>query len=175
MYFSGPILSQVPRTWNLKYFKTGLFLSLLSLIFGFLTPKSLTHTKFQDEKMTRTIVITENKNSKRRILPWNTHFGQIFKPQQLWNCKELRTEIFRDWSFQHDLKIVKNEQNLRGKGVIPWMIWHGITLVPIFKKGDQQDYNNNMPISVLLNISKLKWKLVNMIDFRNFESKQMSL
>ena len=46
--------------------------------------------------------------------------------------------------------------------------------MPIFKKGDQQDYNNNMSISVLLNISKLKWKLVDMIDFRNFESKQMS-
>ena len=35
-----------------------------SVIFRFLTPKKLTHTKFQDERMTRKIFITENKNSK---------------------------------------------------------------------------------------------------------------
>ena len=44
-------------------------------------PTKLTHTKFQDEKMTRTIVITENKNSKWRVLLQNNHFGQIFKSQ----------------------------------------------------------------------------------------------
>ena len=36
------------------------FKSLLSVIFEFLTPKNLHITKFQDEKMTRTIVITKN-------------------------------------------------------------------------------------------------------------------
>ena len=40
-----------------------------------------THTKFQDERTTRTMVITENINSNWRILPKNTHFGQIFKSQ----------------------------------------------------------------------------------------------
>ena len=55
MYFSAPIQSHVPRTWNLKYLKTG-----LSVIFGFLTPKKLTHTKLQDERMTRAVVIREN-------------------------------------------------------------------------------------------------------------------
>ena len=81
MYFLAPVWSQVPRTWNLKYLKTGLFLSLLSVIFGYLTQKKLTHTKFQDESMTRTIAIIENINSKWQILPRNTHFGQIFKSQ----------------------------------------------------------------------------------------------
>ena len=37
--------------------------------------------KIQDERMTRTIVITENVNSKLWILPRNTDFGQIFKSQ----------------------------------------------------------------------------------------------
>ena len=36
----------------------------------------------------------------------------------------MRAKIFRDWSFQHYLQILKNEQNLKGKGVMPWMIWH---------------------------------------------------
>ena len=83
MYFLAPVWSPVLRTWNLKYFKTGLFLSLLSLIFGFLTLKKLTTTKFQDESLTRTIVIAENVNSKlgitQKMLPQNTNFGQIFK------------------------------------------------------------------------------------------------
>ena len=43
--------------------------------------KKLTHTKFQDERMSRTTVIIENINSKWWILPWNTHFSQIFKSQ----------------------------------------------------------------------------------------------
>ena len=64
MYILVPVQSQVPGTLNLKYLKTGLFLSLLSVIFGFLNPKKLTHTKFQEERMTRTVVITENVNSK---------------------------------------------------------------------------------------------------------------
>ena len=66
MYFSVLVRSQIPRNLNLKYLKTGLF---LSVIFGFLTPKKLTHTKFQNKKLTRTIVITENISSKWRILP----------------------------------------------------------------------------------------------------------
>ena len=81
MYFPAPVQSQVLRTWNLKYLKTGSFLRLLRVLFGFLIPKKLTYTKFQDERMTRTIVITENVNSKWQILLWNTHFGQIFKSQ----------------------------------------------------------------------------------------------
>ena len=51
MHFLAPVRSQVPRTCNLKYLK----------IFH---PKKLTHTKFQDERMTRKILITENVNSK---------------------------------------------------------------------------------------------------------------
>ena len=63
MYFSAQVWSQVPGTRNLKYLKTGLFSSLLSVIFEFLTPKNLPiPTKFQDERMTRAIVITENIN-----------------------------------------------------------------------------------------------------------------
>ena len=81
MYFLAPTQSQVPRTWNLKYCKTGLFLSLPSVIFRFLTPKKLTHTKLQEERMTRTIAITENINSKWQILTRTTHFSQIFKSQ----------------------------------------------------------------------------------------------
>ena len=82
IYFLALVPSQVPRTWNLKnLIKTDLSLSPRSVIFGFLTPKNLIHTKFQDERMTRTIVITENVNSKWQILPWNTNFSQIFKSQ----------------------------------------------------------------------------------------------
>ena len=53
----------------------------MSVIVGLLTPKKLTHTKFQDKRMTRAIVITENMNSKWQILLQNTHLGQIFKSQ----------------------------------------------------------------------------------------------
>ena len=56
--------------------------------------------------MTRTIVITENVNSKWQILPQNTHFGQIFE-YQLQNHKGLRAKIFRDWSFRHYLQTRK--------------------------------------------------------------------
>ena len=41
MYFSAPVESWVLRTWNLKHLKTGLFLSFVSVIFGFLTQKNL--------------------------------------------------------------------------------------------------------------------------------------
>ena len=44
----------------------------LALVFG---------TKFQDERMTRMIVITENIILKWWNLPRNTHFCQIFKSQ----------------------------------------------------------------------------------------------
>ena len=81
MYFLAPVRSQLSRIWNLKYLKGGLFLSLLRVTFGFLTQKKLTYAKFEDERVTRTIVITENVNSKWQILPHNTHFGQIFKSQ----------------------------------------------------------------------------------------------
>ena len=81
MYFLAPVQSQLPRIWNLKYLKGGLFLSLLRVTFGFLTQKKLTYAKSEDERVTRTIVITENVNSKWQILPHNTHFGQIFKSQ----------------------------------------------------------------------------------------------
>ena len=47
MYFSAPVRSQVPRTWNLKNLKTGLFLSLLCVIFWFLTPKDLPIPNFK--------------------------------------------------------------------------------------------------------------------------------
>ena len=40
------------------------YISLLNVIFEFFTPKRLTVTKFQDERMTRTTVITENVNPK---------------------------------------------------------------------------------------------------------------
>ena len=49
------------RESEILYLKTGL--SLQSVRSEFLNPKKLTHTKFQDERMTRTIVITENENS----------------------------------------------------------------------------------------------------------------
>ena len=40
------------------------YISLLNVIFEFFTPERLTFTKFQDERMTRTTVITENVNPK---------------------------------------------------------------------------------------------------------------
>ena len=43
--------------------------------------------------------------------------------------KELSVDIFRDWSFQQSTKSRKKKQNLRYKGIMPWMIWHRITLV----------------------------------------------
>ena len=46
-------------------------------------------------------------------------------------------------------------------------------LVPILKKGNQQDFNNYISISILLNISKLIEKLLCMLDFTNFESQQL--
>ena len=72
--------------------KTGLFLSLWSVIFGFLTPKKLPHIKFQDERMTRTILITENVNSKWQILPrQNIHFKfsnlNNFRTVRSWGLK----------------------------------------------------------------------------------------
>ena len=47
MYFSTLVRSQLTRTYNLKYPKTGLFLSLLSVIFGILTPKNLPIQNFK--------------------------------------------------------------------------------------------------------------------------------
>ena len=79
LYFLAPVWPNVPRNWNLKYLKTGLFLSPLSVIFGFLTQKY--PYQIQDERMTRTIITRENVNSTWWILPHNTHFGQIFKSQ----------------------------------------------------------------------------------------------
>ena len=82
--------------------------------------------------MTRTVVITENVNSKWRILLRNTHFGQIsnfnnFGTLRSWGLKFSGIEhfkiIYKQW---------KNEQNERGKGVNIqkyWMIWNGITRV----------------------------------------------
>ena len=61
MYFLALVLSQVLTTCNLKYIKTGLF---FKCNFWITHPKKLTHTKFQDERITRAIVITENINSK---------------------------------------------------------------------------------------------------------------
>ena len=61
--------------------------------------KNLTHTKFRDETMKGTIVITENVNLKWRILLWNTHFGQIFKSQyfgsvRCWGLKSSGIDYF---------------------------------------------------------------------------------
>ena len=47
MYFSTLVRSQLTRTYNLKHPKTGLFLSLLSVIFGILTPKNLPIQNFK--------------------------------------------------------------------------------------------------------------------------------
>ena len=47
IYFLAPVQSQVLRTWNLEYLKIGLFLSLLSVIFGFLTSKNLPISNFK--------------------------------------------------------------------------------------------------------------------------------
>ena len=82
MYFLAPVWSQVRKTLNLKYLKTGVFLSVPSVILGFLTPNTYPY-QIQDERVTRTIVITESIYSKWWILPRNTHFGQIFKSQWL--------------------------------------------------------------------------------------------
>ena len=81
MYFSAPVQSQVLRTSNLKYLQTGAFFESSKCGFWISHPKKLTHAKSEDERMTRTIVITENVNSKWQILSRNTHFGQIFKSQ----------------------------------------------------------------------------------------------
>ena len=81
MYFSAPARSQVQRTWNLIYLKTGLFFKYLRCDFWISQPKKLTHTKFQDERITRTIVITEKINLEWWILHQNIHFDQIFKSQ----------------------------------------------------------------------------------------------
>ena len=62
-------------------FKTGLFFKSSKFDFWISHPKKLTHTKFQDERMTRTIIIIENANLNWQILPQNTHFSQIFKSQ----------------------------------------------------------------------------------------------
>ena len=47
MYFLASVTSQVPRTWNLKYLKTGSILSLLIVSFGFLTSKNLPIPNFK--------------------------------------------------------------------------------------------------------------------------------
>ena len=80
MYFLALVQSQVPTTWNLKYLKTGLFLSLLSVIFGFLNPKNLPIPNFKMKSWLEQ-VLTDYINSKWQILPQNTHFGKIFKSQ----------------------------------------------------------------------------------------------
>ena len=76
-----------------------------------------TYARLQDERMTRTIVITENVNSKWRILPRNTHFSQIFKSQWLRNRKELSyLQIVKNWT--------KSERYVNIQKY--WIIWHGI-------------------------------------------------
>ena len=127
MYFSALVKSQVPRTWNLKYLRIGLFLSLLNTIFGFFTPQKLTHTKFQDEMIAWTIVITE-KIQNSRFYP-GTPILVIFSI--LNNLGTVRSWGLKFPGIDHFKTIYKkltNEQNLGGKGVMPWMIWHGITL-----------------------------------------------
>ena len=56
--------------------------------------------------MTRTIVITENVNSNGRFYP-GTPCQSNFKISITSDYKELRAEIFRDWSSQHYLQIMK--------------------------------------------------------------------
>ena len=51
MYFFGPVWSQVLRTWNIKYLKTGLFFKSSKCDFWISHPKKPTHTKLQDERI----------------------------------------------------------------------------------------------------------------------------
>ena len=60
--------SSIPKDWFIfKSSKCDFWIS---------HPEKLIRTKFQDKRMT-----IENVNSKWQILPWNTHFSQIFKSQ----------------------------------------------------------------------------------------------
>ena len=109
-------MAQVLRTWNLKYLKTGLFLSLLIVIFGFLNPKNLP-IKFQDGGMTRTTVITEWIYSKWRFYPKTPI---LVKFSNLNNFRTIRSWELKFSGIDHFNTIYKywrNEQNLRGKGV----------------------------------------------------------
>ena len=54
MYFLALVQSQVPTTWNLKYLKTWFIFKSSKHDFWISQPLKLTHTKFQDEKLTRT-------------------------------------------------------------------------------------------------------------------------
>ena len=92
MYYSALVSSvtRLPRTWNLK--QDWFIFKSLKCDFWISYPKKLPHIKFQDERMTRTILITENVNSKWQILPrQNIHFKfsnlNNFRSVRSWGLK----------------------------------------------------------------------------------------
>ena len=111
----------------LKYFKTGLFLNLLSVIYGFLTPKNLPIPNF---KMKGWLEHGYYRKRKFKIADFTLEhpFRLNFQISITSKPKELRADIFRDWSFKHYLQKVKKWTKSESNGVMPWMIWHGITL-----------------------------------------------
>ena len=129
MYFLASVTSQVPRTWNLKYLKTGSILSLLIVSFGFLTSKNLPIPNFKmkgwlgqylQQKTwiqnggfypgTPILFKFLNLDNFGTVLSWGLNFSGI----------DHFNIIYKYW---------KNGQNLRGQGVIIQkysMIWPGI-------------------------------------------------
>ena len=113
IYFSTPVHSQVPRTWNPKFLENGLFLSLLSVIFGFLTPKNLPIPNFKMKGFNMVDFTPEHPfQSSFQIL---NNFGIINKFSGI----DHFNTIYKLW---------KNEQNLRGVSTSKNIEWFDMQL-----------------------------------------------
>ena len=113
--------------------------------------KKLACTKLQLDRSFRSEFIKEDVYSKWWILVPIRYFAQISNSEISGTTKSLEIKFSEFSYFSDTYKWCKNEETLRGNGVLPWMIWYRIAQeeYPKVKIG-RSKFTSLRPADVLL-------------------------